>query len=68
MAEFFTYLSDIIILVAAVLAAIAGIYKFITGFSKGVKNKVDETKEHQEAELNAKIDARIKMTTQPMLD
>lgn len=66
--ELFTYISDIIILIAAVLAAIAGIYKFITGVGKGVKTKVDETKEQQEADFNAKVDARIKMTTQPMLD
>lgn len=66
--ELFTSVGDIIIFVAAICAAIAGIWKFFHNIGKGVKGKVDETKANQEADFNARVDARIKEKTQPMLD
>ena len=66
--ELFTSVGDIIIFVAAILGAIAGIWKFVSNLGKGVKGKVDEAKEQQEAELTAKIDERIKAVTHPMLE
>lgn len=66
--EFFTSVGDVIIFIAAICAAIAGIWKFFHNIGKGVKGKVDETKANQEADFNARVDARIKEKTQPMLD
>jgi hypothetical protein len=66
--EFFTSVGDIIIFIAAILAAVAGIWKFFHSIGKGVKGKVDENKTQQEAEFNAKVDARVKLAVQPMLD
>lgn len=66
--ELFTSVGDVIIFIGAIVAAIVGIYRFFTGIGKGVKNKVDESREQQEADFNARVDARIKLTTQPMLD
>ena len=48
--EFFTSVGDVIIFIAALLAAIAGIYKFFNGLKKGVKDKVDENKAQQQAD------------------
>ena len=45
--ELFTSIGDIIILIAAILAAIGGIWKFCTNFKKGVKGKIDENKAQQ---------------------
>lgn len=58
--ELFASVGDIIIFIAAILAAIAGIWRFFHGLGKGVKGKVDETKANQEAEFNAKVEARAK--------
>ena len=66
--ELFTSVGDIIIFIAAILAAIAGIWKFFHNIGKGVKGKVDESKAQQEAEFNAKVDERVKLVVQPMLD
>ena len=66
--ELFTSVGDIIIFIAAILAAIAGIWKFFHNLGKGVKGKVDENKAQQEAEFNAKVDERVKLAVQPMLD
>ena len=59
---------DIIILVAAVCVAITNIYKFFANGGKGLKKKVDDVKEQQEKEFNEKVDARVKLVVQPMLD
>lgn len=59
---------DIIILVGAVVAAIAGIWKFILNSGKGIKKTVDKVAEEREAELISKIDKRIEEKVQPMLD
>lgn len=59
---------DVIILVAAVLGAIGGIWKFILNSGKGIKKTVDKVAEDKEAEFNAKVDARIKEKVQPMID
>lgn len=59
---------DIVILVAAVLGAITGIWKFIFNSGKGIKKTVDKVTEEREAELNAKVDARIAEKVQPMID
>ena len=66
--ELFTSVGDIIIFIAAILGAIAGIWKFCHNLGKGVKGKVDESKAQQEAEFNEKVDARVKLAVQPMLD
>lgn len=66
--ELFTSVGDIIIFIAAICAAIAGIWKFFHNLGKGVKGKVDESKAQQEAEFNAKVDERVKLAVQPMLD
>ena len=66
--EFFTSVGDIIIFIAAILAAVAGIWKFFHSVGKGVKGKVDENKAQQEVEFNAKVDERVKLAVQPMLD
>ena len=66
--ELFTSVGDIIIFIAAILAAIAGIWKFFHSLGKGVKGKVDENKAQQEAEFNARVDARVKLAVQPMLE
>ena len=66
--ELFASVGDIIIFIAAILAAIAGIWRFFHGLGKGVKGKVDETKANQEAEFNAKVEARAKQVVQPMLE
>lgn len=42
--ELFTSVGDIIIFIAAILGAIAGIWKFCSNLGKGVKGKVDENK------------------------
>ena len=59
---------DIIILVGAVVAAIAGIWKFILNSGKGIKKTVDKVAEEREAELISKIDKRIEEKVQPMLE
>ena len=59
---------DIVILVAAVLGAITGIWKFIFNSGKGIKKTVDKVNEEKEAEFNAKVDARIAEKVQPMID
>ena len=59
---------DVIILVAAVLGAIGGIWKFILNSGKGIKKTVDKVAEDKETEFNAKVDARIKEKVQPMID
>jgi hypothetical protein len=43
----FSVLCDLIILVAAVLVAIANIYKFFNNSGKGVRKKLDEVKAQQ---------------------
>lgn len=58
---------DVIILVAAVLGAIGGIWKFILNSGKGIKKTVDKVAEDKEAEFNAKVDERIKQVVQPMI-
>ena len=47
--ELFTSVGDIIIFVAAILGAFAGIWKFCHNLGKGVKGKVEENKAQQEA-------------------
>ena len=59
---------DVIILVAAVLGAIGGIWKFILNSGKGIKKTVNKVAEDKEAEFNARVDARIKEKVQPMID
>lgn len=59
---------DVIILVAAVLGAIGGIWKFILNSGKGIKKTVNKVAEDKEAEFNAKVDARINEKVQPMID
>lgn len=59
---------DVIILIAAVLGAIAGIYNFFSKSGKGIKNKVDKVKEEQEKEFNQKVDERVKVVVQPMIE
>ena len=59
---------DIIILAAAVLVAITNIYKFFANSGKGIKKKVDEVTAEKEAEFNAKVDERVKLVAQPMID
>lgn len=59
---------DIIILVAAVLGAIGGIWKFILNSGKGIKKTVDRVAEDKEAEFNAKVDERVKMVAQPLIE
>ena len=59
---------DIIILIAAVLGAITGIYNFFSKSGKGIKRKVDKVKEEQEKEFNQKVDDRIIMKVQPMIE
>lgn len=59
---------DIIILVAAVLVAITNIYNFFAKSGKGIKKKVDEATAEREAEFNAKVDERVKLVAQPMID
>lgn len=66
--ELFTSVGDIIIFIAAIVGAITAIWKFFANSSKGIKKKVDENKAQQEAEFNAKVDARIKAVTQPMVE
>lgn len=48
--ELFTSVGDIIIFIAAILGAIAGIWKFCSNLGKGVKGKVDENKAQQKAD------------------
>jgi hypothetical protein len=59
---------DIIILVAAVLVAITNIYKFFANSGKGIKKRVDEVTAEREADFNAKVDERVKIVAQPMID
>lgn len=59
---------DVIILIAAVLGAIAGIYNFFSKSGKGIKKKVDKVKEEQEKEFNQKVDERINIVVQPMIE
>lgn len=59
---------DIIILVAAVLVAVTNIYNFFAKSGKGIKKKVDEVTAEKEAEFNAKVDERVKLVAQPMID
>ena len=47
--ELFTSVGDIIIFIAAILGAIAGIWRFCSNLGKGVKGKVDENKAKEEA-------------------
>ena len=59
---------DIIILIAAVCVAITNIYKFFANSGKGIKKKVDEVSAEREADFNAKVDERVKIVAQPMID
>lgn len=59
---------DVIILIAAVLGAITAIWKFVFNSGQGIKKTVDKVAEEREAELNAKIDARIAEKVQPMIE
>jgi hypothetical protein len=61
-------LCDIIILVAAVLVAITNIYNFFFRSGKFIKKKVDQAEETKEAEFNLKVDERVKLVAQPMID
>lgn len=47
--EWLSQACDIVILIAAVLGAIAGIYKFVLNGGKGVKKKVEEGKAKEKA-------------------
>jgi Tfp pilus assembly protein PilO len=66
--EWLSQACDIVILIAAVLAAIAGIYKFFINGGKGIKKKVDESNAEKEKELQDKIDARAQAIVKPMLE
>ena len=66
--EWLSQACDIVILIAAVLGAIAGIYTFFRNSGKGIKKKVDESNAEKEKELQEKIDARAKAVVQPMLE
>jgi hypothetical protein len=68
MPEFFQQASDIIILIAAVLGAIAAIWKFCINSGKGIKKTVADVREKEEREFNDKVDVRIKEKVQPMID
>ena len=59
---------DVIILIAAVLVAITNIYKFFANGRKGIKKKVDEVTAEREAEFNTKVDERVRLIAQPMVD
>ena len=59
---------DVIILIAAVLGAIGGIWKFILNSGKGIKKTVDKVTEEKETEFNAKVDERVKQVAQPMIE
>lgn len=59
---------DIIILVAAVLVAITNIYKFFANSGRGIKKKVDRVTAEREADFNAKVDERVKIVAQPIVD
>jgi hypothetical protein len=59
---------DIVILVGAFVGAIATVYNFFFKAKKDIKEKVDQAKQEEEAELNKKIDARIKALVPPMLE
>lgn len=66
--EFLASATDIIILVAAVLVAITNIYKFFVNSGKGIKKTVDDAKEKEEKEFNAKVEAKAKEVVQPMIE
>ena len=66
--EFLQSASDVIILIAAVLGAIAAIWKFCINSGKGIKKTVTEAKEKEEKEFNEKVDARITEKVQPMIE
>lgn len=59
---------DVIILIAAVLGAIGGIWKFILNSGKGIKKTVDKVAEEKETEFNAKVDERVRQVAQPMIE
>jgi uncharacterized membrane protein YgaE (UPF0421/DUF939 family) len=59
---------DIVILVGAFVGAIATIYNFFFKAKKDIKEKVNQTKQQEEDELQKKIDARIKALVPPMLE
>ena len=59
---------NFIILISATVVAITNIYKFFANSKRGLKEKVDQVKEDQEKEFNEKVDARVKVIAQPMLE
>jgi hypothetical protein len=59
---------NFIILISATVVGITNIYKFFANSKKGIQGKVEQAKEEQEKEFNERVDARVKVVTQPMLD
>ena len=66
--DLFTSIGDVIIFIGAVVAAIVGIWKFFTSIGKGVKDKVDETKEQARVDEEQRIRDVIALVQEEQAD